>query len=319
MKQILVIGELNIDMIISGLPSLPVLGQELLGQDMRITLGGSSAICACWMGGLGAPVSFCGKVGTDSFGDFLSSEMQHWGVNTDSIMRDEQTGTGLTISLTYPNDRAMITYLGTIAALQLDNIRLESLSNYAHLHVSSAFLQHGIRPHLPTLFRTAQAAGLTTSLDTGWDPDNVWGEDILGILPWVNFFLPNETEALHLTRQTDIAAAAAMLGRTAQTVAIKLGREGAYMQAGEQIWRVPGFPVTPIDSTGAGDAFDAGFIYAHVIEGRPAPEALQFANACGAIAVTSLGGAAAVPTADQVDTFMALTPTERGRFRLDAM
>ncbi|MBN1583995.1 MAG: carbohydrate kinase family protein [Anaerolineae bacterium] len=312
MKRILVVGELNVDLIMSGLPSLPVLGKELLCQDFQLVLGGSSSICACWMAGVGAGldarVDLWGKVGSDPYSDFLIEALQAQGVGTQGVIRDPTIRTGATISLTYPHDRAMMTFLGAIAELQLSDIDLDQLSSYDHLHSASIFLQHRLRPDLAALFEAAQNAGLTTSLDSGWDPDDEW-QGVLDILSHVDFFLPNETEAIHLSGERTVEQAARALSRTAKTVVVKLGAEGALAHSGEQTWRVPGFAVAPVDTTGAGDSFNAGFVCAHVVQGRSIPDAMRFANACGAIAVTTIGGTTGIPPVSQVDAFIARKKT----------
>ena len=155
MKQILVIGELNVDLIVSGLPTLPVLGQELLCDDFQMALGSSSAICASWLVALGAAVDFWGKVGHDPYGDFVVSELERRGIGTDGVIHDPDIRTGVTVALTYPQDRAMFTYLGSIAALRLDDLDLSLLARYDHLHSASIFLQRGLRPGLPALYQAA--------------------------------------------------------------------------------------------------------------------------------------------------------------------
>ncbi len=303
-KRILVIGELNVDLIVSGLPSLPVLGRELLCDDLQMALGSSSAICASCLVALGAAVDFWGKVGRDLYGEFVVSELERRGIGTNGIIRDSGIRTGVTVSLTYPQDRAMFTYLGSIAALRLDDLNLSLLARYDHLHSASIFLQRGLRPGLPALYRAAQEAGLTTSLDSGWDPEERWERDVFDVLPHVDFFLPNEVEALHLTGANTVEEAAVELSHYAGTVVVKLGREGALARTGEQVWQASGFEVEVVDTTGAGDAFNAGFMYAHIVEARPIPGALRFANACGAIAVTTVGGATSPPSAAKVDAFI---------------
>jgi len=303
-KRILVVGELNVDLIVSGLPTLPVLGRELLCDDFQMVLGSSSAICASWLVALGAAVDFWGKVGHDPYGDFVVSDLERRGIGTDGVIRDPGIRTGVTVSLTYPQERAMLTYLGSIAALRLDDLDLSLLACYDHLHSASIFLQQGLRPGLPALYRAAQEAGLATSLDSGWDPKEQWGHDIFDMLPHVDFFVPNEVEALHFTSASTVEEAAAELSHYAGTVVVKLGQEGSMARSGEQVWKAPGFEVEVVDTTGAGDAFNAGFMYAHIIEGRPMPDALHFANACGAIAVTTIGGPTAPPSAAEIDAFI---------------
>jgi sugar/nucleoside kinase (ribokinase family) len=304
MKRILVIGELNVDLIFSGLPALPMLGQELLCDDFQMALGSSPAICASWLAALGASVDFWGKVGRDAYGEFVVSELERQGIGTYRIIHNPDIRTGVTVSLTYPHDRALFTYLGSIAALRLDDLDLILLPRYDHLHSASIFLQQGLRPSLSALYQAAKQAGLTTSLDSGCDPEGHWGRDIFDVLPHVDFFLPNEVEALHFTGASTVEEAAAELSRYAGTVVVKLGRDGALARSGEQVWLAPGFEVEVVDTTGAGDAFNAGFLYACIVEGRPMPDALRFANACGAIAVTTVGGATSPPSAAEVDAFI---------------
>jgi len=304
MKRILVIGELNVDLIFSGLPSLPILGQELLCDDFHTALGGSSAICASWLAALGAAVDFWGKVGRDAYGEFVVSELERQGIGTYRIIHDPDIRTGVTVSLTYPHDRALFTYLGSIAALRLDDLDINLLPCYDHLHSASVFLQQGLRPRLSALYQAAKQTGLTTSLDSGCDPERCWGRDIFDVLPHVDFFLPNAVEALHFTGASTVEEAAVELSRYVGTVVVKLGRDGALARSGEQVWPVPGFEVEVVDTTGAGDAFNAGFLYAHIVEGRSMSDALRFANACGAIAVTTIGGATSLPSAAEVDAFI---------------
>lgn len=303
MKRILVVGELNVDLIVSGLLTLPLLGRELLCEEFQMALGSSSAICASWLAALGATVDFWGKVGHDFYGDFVVSELEGRGIGTKGIIHDPGLRTGVTFSLTYRQDRALVTYLGSVAALRLQDLDLSLMARYHHLHSASIFLQRGLRPGLPTLYRAAKEAGLTTSLDSGWDPEERWGHDIYALLAYVDFFLPNEGEALNLTGANTIEEAATELSRYAGTVVVKLGREGTLARTGEQVWKAPGFEVEVVDTTGAGDAFNAGFLYAHIAEGRPIPEALRFANACGAVAVTTVSGATVPPSAAAVDAF----------------
>jgi len=303
-KRMLVVGELNVDVIVSGLPTLPVLGRELLCEDFQMALGSSSAICASWLAALGARVDFWGKLGCDFYGDFMVSELERRGIGTKGIIRDSGIRTGVTVSLTYHQDRALFTYLGSIAALCLDDLDLSLVARYDHLHSASIFLQQGLRPGLPALYRAAKEAGLTTSLDSGWDPEERWGYDIFALLSYVDFFLLNEVEALHFTGLNTVEEAAKELSHYAGTVVVKLGRKGALARAGRQEWKASGFEVEVVDTTGAGDAFNAGFLYAHIVEGRPIPEALRFANACGAIAVTTIGGAIAPPSAAAIDAFI---------------
>ncbi len=304
MKRFLVVGDVNVDFVLSGLPSLPVLGQELLCEDFSMLLGGSAANCARWLAGLGASVDFWGKVGGDALGDFVIGELERCGIDTSGVVRDPATSTGLCVALPYAHDRALLTYMGSIGALALADMPLERLGGYDHLHSASIFLQRGLQPSFVELFCAARQAGLTTSLDSGWDPDERWQVSD-GLLSQVDFFLPNEVEALRIARAETVEQAAAALARQARTVVVKLGGDGALAHHAGEAHPAPAFQVDAVDTTGAGDCFNAGFLYARVEQGRALPDALAFANACGAIGATTMGASADPPSAVDVERFIA--------------
>jgi sugar/nucleoside kinase (ribokinase family) len=297
MPRLLVAGELNVDLVLVGLPSLPVLGRELVGTDFRVALGSSSAITAARLAALGADVDFVGIVGDDDFGQFVLRELGRYGVRTDHV-QSVSTSTGVTIALTYDKDRALLTYPGTIAVYDGQNITPDLLSHYQHLHVGSFFLQTGLQAVLPGLFQQAREIGLTTSLDVGWDPSETWGANpyLAPTLAHTDYFLPNESESVALAGDdSHIETLAAKVGGL---LIVKRGAAGAsaYPKDREAV-TVPSFPVQVVDTTGAGDAFNAGFIYAHRVERAGLEDALRFAVACGAQAVTQLGGASGAPNA----------------------
>ena len=305
MKKTLVIGELNTDLIVTGLEEFPQLGREILCGEFKQVLGSSSAIFASKLAGLGTPVEFMGLIGDDDRGRFVVSELQGNGVGTELIATRPDVSTGVGISLSFPEDRAIITYPGSIAVLSVEDIDLEVLSSYDHLHVASYFLQRGLQPGLHTIFARAHAEGLTISFDTGWDPDNAWGKELLARISHVDVFLPNEDEALALTGRERVEQALRALVELCPLVALKLGADGAVAQArdGEMICAA-GYPAEVVDTTGAGDSFDAGFVFSYVLQGRSLAESLRFANACGALAVSHVGGASHGPTAEEVEEFI---------------
>lgn len=304
-ERILVVGELNVDLIVGGLAAFPALGQEILADHLRLALGGSSAICAAGLARLRVQVDLLGKVGVDYDGDFVVDELRRLDVGTETIIRDRMVRTGLTISLTYPQGRALITYLGCISLLAPEDIELSLLRRYGHLHVGSYFLQSGLQAGLPELFRRAHQRGLTVSLDPGYDPDELWGgHDLLALLEQVDLFLPNEEEAWAIAGVDDTGQALRVLARRAGQVVVKCGAAGAISLDGDRIVPSPAFALDVVDTTGAGDSFDAGFLYAYVLRCLPLEEALRFANACGALSTTGFGGTTAQPTLEEVWTFL---------------
>lgn len=302
MRRILVAGELNADLILSGLPSLPIPGRELIGSGFTMALGSSSAITAARLAVLGADdpayaVGFTGLIGSDDIGHFVLEQLHHFGIQTDGVQIVD-TPTGVTIALTYAHDRALLTYPGTIAVFDGRDITPKLLSSYTHLHVGSFFLQTGLQPKLAALFQMAHQVGVTTSLDVGWDPAEQWMRNpyLAGVLSHTDIFMPNEDETAALAETAELLkqTVSGMLivkrgGRGA--AAYTDGRDGAMA-----VVHVPAFMIQPVDTTGAGDAFNAGFIYARQIRGETLESALRFAAACGAQATLQVGGATAAPT-----------------------
>ena len=303
-KRVLVIGELNVDLIVSGLSTLPVLGQELVCTGLSRVLGSSSAIFSRALAGVGAQVGFMGKVGDDENGRFMVGQLQELGIDTADVLVDPGTQTGITISLTYPGEKAQITYPGSISAYRPEEVNLEAFAEYGHLHMASLYLQTGLRPAMPDLLLRAKALGLSTSLDPGWDPAGRWGEDLFEALEAVDILFLNEHEAKALGGETSADTALRDLADRVPVVLCKLGAGGAMMALGRELDGVAAHRVTVLDTTGAGDSFDAGFIYRHVVERRSPVDALRFANACGAIAVTRVGGASSVPSSTDVEAFL---------------
>lgn len=302
--DLIIPGEINPDLLLSG-DVEPQFGQvEKRVDSAHLTVGSSSVITACGAARLGLKVAFLGVCGDDLFGRFLLEEMGRRDVDTSAVLIDPHQPTGLTVILNKGHDRAMLTFPGAIAALRADQVSDDLLRRARHLHVASYFLQDALRPGLPDLFRRARALGLTTSLDTNWDPAERW-EGVLDLLPLVDIFLPNAAEACALSGETDVTRAARRLAALTGTVAVKLGAEGALGMHGEQVVHVPSILVDVVDTVGAGDTFDSGFLYGF-LHGWPLEKSLRLAAASGALSTRAAGGTAAQPTLDEV--FSRLTP-----------
>lgn len=303
-KKVLVIGELNVDLIVIGLPSLPALGQELTCTGFSRALGSSSAIFSRALAGLGAQVDFMGKVGDDDNGHFMLAQLQELGIGTQGVVIDPAVQTGVTISLTYPEEKAQVTYLGSIADFDISDMNLEVLGDYVHLHMASMYLQKGLRPAFPELLRQAKERGLTTSLDPGWDQAGDWNGGLFEAFPAVDILFVNDHEVKAIGKSESISQASIALAQQVNLVVVKLGAEGALLADRDALLQSPAFPVKVLDTTGAGDSFNAGFVYKYVLEGCSKSEALRFANACGALAVMRVGGASSVPSALEVESFL---------------
>ena len=303
-KPILVVGETNVDIVLRG--ALPALGKEVVADDCVLTLGSASAICAMGLARLGNAVVFVSRIGADFCGDYCLGLIDAAGIDTSNVTRDPTLKTGVTVSITSAADRALVTYIGSIAAVTEADVADDLLESAGHLHVSSFYLQSGLRDGCARLFARAQQHGLTTSLDPGYDPHERWN-GVTEVLPSVDVFLPNEFELAAIAASGDRAEAVAALESGRTRIVVKMGRGGAMTrEAGETI-RVPAFAIDAIDTTGAGDSFNAGFLHAFV-RGRPVRECLVFGNASGALSTRALGGTPGQPTLDEVMALMAAEP-----------
>jgi len=293
--DVLVLGEINVDLILWADEIAPAFGQERLVEEATLTPGSSSVIFACGAARLGLRVGFVGVVGDDEFGRFMLRQMADRGVDVGPAIVDPAVKTGVTVSLSTAADRALLTYAGSIAALTPERVDRALLSRARHLHVSSFFLQAGLRRGLPGLLAGARTKGLTVSLDTGWDPDERWDGGLREALAQADIFMPNAVEARAISGQAEVEAALAALAARVPVVAIKLGAEGAIAcRAGKTVRAAPP-PVHVVDTTGAGDSFDAGFVCGY-LAGWSLERTLRLACACGALATRQPGGTVGQPT-----------------------
>ena len=295
--DVLVAGEINPDLILTG-DVRPEFGQvEKLVEQAELTIGSSSAIFACGAARLGLKVAFIGVCGEDVFGRFMLDELQKRGVDTSNVTVRPEGRTGLSVILNRSSDRAILTFPGLIAALQASDISDALLQQARHLHVASYFLQKNLQARLPALFQRAHTRGLTTSLDTNYDPSEEWA-GIEDLLPATDIFLPNQTEALAITHAEAIEEAAEQLAETAGLVAVKLGAAGALAYQGHSAIRADTIPVEIVDSVGAGDTFDAGFVFGYLHQWS-VEKSLRLACACGALSMQKAGGTDGQPTLEE--------------------
>jgi sugar/nucleoside kinase (ribokinase family) len=297
MFDILVAGEINPDLILSG-NVLPEFGQvEKLVDSAVLTVGSSSAIFACGAARLGLKVAFIGVCGEDVFGRFMLDEMQKRGVDVSNVIVRSDGPTGMCVILNRDSDRAILTHLGLITDLQSSDIPDSLLRQTHHLHVASYFLQTKLQPDLPALFQHARLLGLTTSLDANYDPSEKWlGFDEL--LSATNVFLPNKTEALSVTQTKDVESASKQIAGKSELVAIKLGAEGALAYKENRIIYAKSIPLNVVDTVGAGDSFDAGFLFGY-LNHWPLEKSLRLACVCGALSTRRAGGTDGQPTLEE--------------------
>jgi sugar/nucleoside kinase (ribokinase family) len=295
MKRVLVAGEINVDLILQGYHDFPALGREVLVDDFVMVLGSASAICAMGLARLGDPVAFLGKVGEDPWGRFCVDTMQGRGIDVSRVVFDPSLKTGVTVAITSARDRALVSFLGAIDSLTAADLSDQALQGFDHLHVSSYYLQQMLRPTCLELFARARRAGLSTSLDPGFDPSERWDGGLTETLHEVDVFFPNEVELQALSGHPEPEGALRKLHNGHTQIVAKLGRDGAATLEGGRLVRVPAFPVEPLDTTGAGDSFNAGFLHGW-LAGAPLLDSLRLGAACGALSTLGLGGTARQPT-----------------------
>ncbi|MGC1687192.1 MAG: carbohydrate kinase family protein, partial [Candidatus Acidiferrales bacterium] len=206
--DVCVIGEINPDLILYGLPEQLKPEHETLIDGFRLTLGSSSAIFAHNLSVLGTRVGMISKIGADVMGKMCFDWLANAGVDLTQIRYSTSgTSTGFTAILAHPEHRFILTYPGTMFELSYADLNLDYVFSARHLHLSSYFLHKALRPHIVDLFRAAKARGLSTSLDTNDDPEGKWGGDLMAVLPFVDILLPNEREATKIAGTDDLEEA----------------------------------------------------------------------------------------------------------------
>jgi sugar/nucleoside kinase (ribokinase family) len=302
--DILVYGPLFCDLIFTDLPAMPALGREIFAGGFTIAIGGS-AIVAAALHRLGAQVGLIAELGSDPLSQIARTLLDDLGLDRRLIREHDRPLPQVTVALSLPADRAFITRFERpaappdLAAILRDNPA-------RHLHVSS-FLAVQETPEAASI---ARAAGMTVSMDPGWDETALRDPRVRAMIRDLDIFLPSRAELCWIAGTDDVESALTSVSRamTSGLVVMKDGRNGAIAVGSDVRQRVGALPVVPVDTTGAGDAFDAGFLYAFV-RGQPLTTCLQYGSVCGALATTAVGGATAVPTLKEVDAWLSKLPS----------
>lgn len=300
--DIIALGELNVDLILNQIESEPEIGKEKFAKQMTLTLGSSTAIFAANAAALGAKVAFCGMIGNDSFGDLVETSLQKKGVDTRFLIRQDQYATGATICMSYDEDRANLTYQGAMDYMTLGDINPRVFTETKHIHISSIFMQSGVKRDLMKILRLCKENGVTTSLDTQWDPVEKWDLDYERVLPMLTVFMPNETELKYLTHTDTLEAAVEKIRPFVNAAVIKCGSRGSLLMRKGQPDRMQAALLNKhvVDCIGAGDSFNSGFI-TRLAAGDPLDKCQQYGNMTGAVNTTAAGGTTAFTSREDVE------------------
>lgn len=299
--DVVAIGELNVDLILNRIERAPEIGKEVFAEDMILTLGSSTAIFAANIACLGSKTGFVGMIGRDAFGDLIESSLANKGVDTSMLIKSDKYSSGATICLNYHEDRANVTYQGAMDFMTFDDVDKDLFSKTRHIHLSSVFMQSGIKKDLLEILKFARENGVTTSLDTQWDPNEKWDLNYKEILPYIDVFLPNETELKFLTNCDSLDEAIEKITPYLNICVAKMGRIGSILlQKNKQRVQLDAFlNNNVVDAIGAGDSFNAGFIHAFV-KGQSPENSQITGNLTGAINTTAAGGTGAFTSAADV-------------------
>lgn len=301
--DITIAGETNLDLILYGLPESMPMEREILASGFEVTLGGSSSILAHNLAILGSNIGFATQIGGDELGGIAIKRLQAAGVDLSRLMYRDDLQTGVTVLLPHGQRRHILTYPGVMDRMTTDDLDLDYLSSASHFHISSLFLQTGLQPGLPELFSTLKQRGLTLSLDTNDDPAGSWSGVLGALLDRIDVLLPNEDEVLRITGQSTLDAALHALADRVPVVVVKCGSRGAVVQQGRSTTWVTPPRIIPVDTIGAGDSFNAGFLHSYLRDGDPIAAA-RLGVVTGALSTLRPGGTEAFRVTGFVKQFL---------------
>ncbi len=290
-------GPVFADHVLTGLSKLPAPGEEVFAQGYRCEAGGGCFTTACGLGALGASAACFAVVGRAD-GQWLLDRVRAFAVNTDAV-RFSHLPTAVTIAASLSHDRAFLTFDGANAELVpwLESKELpHQLAQARHVHFACALpAENGLR-----LVRELHARDVTVSLDAGWQESWMRDKTLWPLLAEVDWFLPNEREAQCLTGQSSPEEMLeTFAARGARGVALKLGPRGAVARHGSALIKANALDVSVIDTTGAGDAFNAGFLHA-LLAGAALPACLERGTICGSLSTQKPGALDAFPKLNEV-------------------
>ncbi|MBK5201755.1 MAG: carbohydrate kinase family protein [Spirochaetaceae bacterium] len=296
-NKILIIGDINSDLIITGLKNYPAPGEECLVNDYKIRTGGGAAIVSLALSKLGINTSVFGCIGDDIFSELLTNELKLHGINLKYVKRIKNTSTGITVAFTNEINRSFITCRSALDFTDLNKITDDIIDQFDYIFL------HNFKPSKMEEYikfcKNIKAKGKKVIFDVGFDDSEKWDNKIFEILKYVDIFIPDELEALGFTRSNNVEEALRKLSIYCNRVVIKIGKKGAIALDGDKIIHSPIFDANVVDTTGAGDSFDAGFVYG-TINNLNLEKCLALGNFLGSLSVTDIGGSTGIPENEEL-------------------
>ncbi|HEX3473258.1 MAG TPA: sugar kinase [Silvibacterium sp.] len=303
--DVTIAGEINLDLILYGLPENLAVDREILATDFQLTLGSSSAILAHNLAALGVRVGFITRLGSDELGTIALDRLSESHVDLSRVIRtDGPTKTGVTILLDHRGSRRILTYPGAMFEMSRADLDLDYLASARHFHLSSLFLHKALQPDLPSIFGELKRRGMTISLDTNDDPDDRWDGVLEELLQYVDVLLPNTDEVRRIARRETVEEALDVLSLSVPLIVVKSGSRGAIVQHGKERFQVAPIVVDTVDTIGAGDSFNAGFLAAW-LSGADLRACAAAGNITGGLSTQKPGGTEAFRNSEFRDGFLS--------------
>lgn len=301
--DVYIYGDINVDLVVPGVENFPKPGQEDVVSVMDTYVGGGAALFTLGLGKLGLHTVFQGTIGDDCYGQFILNELADKQVDRSLIKISDKNKTGISISFTNEKDRSFLTYRGTNDEIDLDSVQLDQVKKARHIHVTGYSGAKNHEQYRSLLKKVKESKETTISFDVGWDSSGEWHQGIYELFPYIDVLFMNETEAIHYSKKENVAKAVADFAKHCELAVIKLGKKGSIACYHGREYLAESYQVTSVDTTGAGDSFNAGFIYGF-LKGKSIEKCLQCGNGCGALSVTKLGGNTGFPTEEELVRFL---------------
>ena len=297
--EVLVPGHYFCDIVFTGLPAFPAPGTEIYCDDVNVVPGGVLNTVVAFKR-LGVKVGWIGALGEDFFSRFIREWAEQEGLDLSLVTRQPQPLRRLTVSLSLSNDRAFVTYADTPpGVIELTRQRLAD-THFRHLHFSGLVVDE----RMPALLRECRASGIEVSMDCQHREQTLTQPLVREIISQLDLFLPNAVEAQRLTGEDSVEEAAVLLAELVPLLVVKDGAQGARCWWQGRCYHAPALPCNPIDTTGAGDVFNAAFIAAH-LDGAAPEVCLRQGTVAGSLSTQGYGGCSSAP--DRMALQAALT------------